>query len=280
MKRLLSILAPSTLALVALAQVGCGGSHPPPAELQNARAAYNQAVLDPTANYNPSGVIESRQALDAAEAEYAKSPKSDEVKTLGYVAQRKAEIAEANAKTAASAQQEIAQGQHQLTQQKAVTGTQERRANLALEQLGLAVKDEPQGTVITLPNTGMFDTNKSDIKPEAKQRLADIAKAVKTVQSQGAPQDMGRTLMIIGYTDSTGSEERNAKLSKDRSEAVKTFFGQHGLDQNKIETEGRGEANPVGDNGTAQGRSENRRVEIIISSPSGSNTDMGTGGVK
>lgn len=261
MKRMFSIVTPSALAALALGVVaGCGGKTPPPTELQNARAAYQRAESDPVAQYNQSGLIESRQALDAAEREYQDSPKPQETKTLGYVAERRAQVAEANARTAATSQE-------QLQKEQGLAGRSERRADIALERLGLAAKEESRGTVITLPGANMFATNQAEILPDAKGRLTEIAVAVKSVASEGAPQDQGRQMTLIGYTDDTGTDERNAELSKKRSEAVKNFFAQHGLNGANIQTEGRGEADPVADNGTPEGRAQNRRVEIVISPP-------------
>ncbi|AKU98323.1 Outer membrane protein A precursor [Labilithrix luteola] len=261
MKRMVSVLTPPALAALAFGVLaGCAGNQPPPTELRNARAAYHRAASDPVAQYNESGLIESRQALDVAERQYEDSPKSQETKTAGYVAERQAQVAEANARTSAATQE-------QLQKEQRLAGKSERRADIALERLGLAAKDEPRGTVITLPEANMFDTNKAVIRPEAKARLTEVAKAVKSVAEEGQPQDQGRTMTLIGYTDSTGSDERNATLSKERSDAVRTFFGEHGLNEAKIQTEGRGEADPVADNGTKEGRAQNRRVEIVISPP-------------
>jgi outer membrane protein OmpA-like peptidoglycan-associated protein len=63
-------------------------------------------------------------------------------------------------------------------------------------------------------------------------------------------------------------------LSKKRAESVKKFFSQRGLDESKMQTDGRGEAEPVASNDTAKGRAENRRVEIVVSRPS---SPSGTG---
>lgn len=269
MKRLISVLAPSALALGAVC--GCAPSRPPqpPTELQGARAAYNQAQSGPAAQNNRAGLIEARQALDAAESKYKEGPTSEDVKTLGYVAQRKAEIAEADGRASAAMLGEA-------EQERASAGRSERRAKVALSELGLAAKEEPRGTVITLPGASMFATNKAEILPSARARLTEIAKGVKQVLDQRPPQDANRKMMLIGYTDNRGSDEHNLELSRRRADAVRAFFAQHGLDVAMMESEGRGEADPVADNETAQGRAKNRRVEIVITPagppPAGSGT--------
>lgn len=263
MKRLISVIAPSALALGV--SWGCASAPPPPpAELQDARTAYQRAESGPAAQHDRAGLIEARQALNAAERRYTDSPDSREVKTLGYVAQRKAQIAEADGRASAAVQAEV-------EKQRASVGRSERRAKVALDQLGLAATDEPRGTVITLPEANMFATDKVEILATARGRLSQIANAVKDVLAERAPQDVGRKIMLVGYTDNAGTEEHNADLSRRRADAVRTFFSEHGLDASMIETEGLGEANPIADNGTAQGRAKNRRVEIVVTrGPAGS----------
>jgi outer membrane protein OmpA-like peptidoglycan-associated protein len=70
---------------------------------------------------------------------------------------------------------------------------------------------------------------------------------------------------VIGYTDSSGSESANQRMSERRAEAVKEYLvTRHGIDSSLITVEGRGEADPVGDNATAAGRNENRRAVIRL----------------
>jgi outer membrane protein OmpA-like peptidoglycan-associated protein len=265
MKRLISILAPSTLMLGMLSSCA---STPPPAELVDARAAYARAQSGPVAQNNRAGLMDAKQALDAAETKFSDSPGSDDVKTLSYVAQRKVEIAEADCRAAmAKSQQQVAEQRYlqlQAAQAKTQAAVSERRAKVALDQLGLAAKDEARGTVITLPEANMFATNKTEILPSARERLTKIADAVKQVRDEKAPEDRGRKILLIGYTDNTGSDAHNMDLSKRRAEAVKAFFAQHGLDPANMDAEGRGKADPVADNKTKDGRAENRRVEIVI----------------
>ena len=68
--------------------------------------------------------------------------------------------------------------------------------------------------------------------------------------------------MVTGYTDSTGPEAYNQALSERRANTVKSYLEGKGI--SNITAEGRGEANPVGDNATREGRAANRRVEIDV----------------
>jgi len=71
-------------------------------------------------------------------------------------------------------------------------------------------------------------------------------------------------IRIVGHTDNEGSEERNQQLSEQRAVAVANYLMELGIQSNRIETEGRGESEPIADNATDQGRAANRRTEIIV----------------
>ena len=71
-------------------------------------------------------------------------------------------------------------------------------------------------------------------------------------------------VIAVGHTDSMGSEAHNQRLSLRRAEAVKAYLVNQGVPAERIRTEGRGEAQPVASNDTAQGRALNRRVDITV----------------
>ena len=98
-----------------------------------------------------------------------------------------------------------------------------------------------------------FDFDSAKLKPEMKKALEELAERIKA--SPGHEK-----ITIIGYTDSTGPEEYNLKLSKRRAEAAAEYLRSLGIDD--ITTEGRGEADPIADNSTREGRAKNRRIEI------------------
>jgi outer membrane protein OmpA-like peptidoglycan-associated protein len=79
-------------------------------------------------------------------------------------------------------------------------------------------------------------------------------------------QDPALTALVIGYSDSSGSDAGNQSLSERRAQAVKDYLvTRHGIDPGRITTEGRGSGEPVGDNATEEGRRENRRAVIVLS---------------
>ncbi len=102
----------------------------------------------------------------------------------------------------------------------------------------------------------LFDVNSAAIKPQSYGILKDIATALK--------ENATVKIKIIGHTDSDGDDSKNLDLSKRRAEAVKTALAEEfGIDQSRMETDGKGEGEPVDKNDTAEGKANNRRVEFI-----------------
>jgi len=111
----------------------------------------------------------------------------------------------------------------------------------------------PKAATVTLRVN--FDTNKYTIRP------ADLAELQKAIEF--AKKNPNAKIHVVGYTDSTGSAKLNQKLSENRAEAVKKYLvGEGPIAGEKITSEGKGAADPVGDNKTKEGKFLNRRVEI------------------
>ena len=113
------------------------------------------------------------------------------------------------------------------------------------------------GIVTTLKSSLLFDTGKADLKPLAAENIQKITDIVKKY-----PEDR---IVVVGYTDSQGSEEANQKLSERRAQSVRLAMITQGFPASAVEAVGQGEANPVAPNDTAEGRAKNRRVELLIS---------------
>jgi len=94
--------------------------------------------------------------------------------------------------------------------------------------------------------------------PIAERQLAKVAEALKE-------QDESKTIVVEGHTDSRGSDAANLRLSQERAETVLLFLVGQGVDSQRIRAVGKGERNPIASNRTAEGRANNRRVEIIVS---------------
>jgi outer membrane protein OmpA-like peptidoglycan-associated protein len=131
------------------------------------------------------------------------------------------------------------------------------RAQL-LKQLNdvLQTTDTPRGLVVNMADV-LFETGKYNLSQDAQLKLAKLSGII-----QAHP---GLNLAIEGFTDTTGSEEFNMKLSQQRADTVRQFLASQGLSPDIITSKGFGPANPVADNSTAAGRKANRRVEIIVS---------------
>ena len=105
-------------------------------------------------------------------------------------------------------------------------------------------------------NAVRFDTNKSTLTATAETNLDKLISVFKEYADTN--------IMIYGYTDSTGSAEYNLKLSQERAASVKNYLVSKGLASTRFSTSGMGIADPIASNDTAEGRSQNRRVEFAI----------------
>lgn len=99
-----------------------------------------------------------------------------------------------------------------------------------------------------------FSTGSSKLLPGANSKLDEVVNAAN--QSQDIKLD------VMGYTDSTGKEQSNLKLSQGRADAVKAYLVKKGVAADRVSSKGFGSANPIADNTTAEGRAKNRRVEV------------------
>ena len=140
---------------------------------------------------------------------------------------------------------------------QAVEAQKQLRAQL-LAQLNAVLQtvDTPRGLVVTMADV-LFASGKYELSQPASLALAKMSGVILA--------HPGLTLKIAGYTDSTGSDEFNLKLSGQRADAVRTFLVQQGLNPASVTSMGMGSADPVASNDSAVGRQQNRRVEIVVS---------------
>ena len=101
-----------------------------------------------------------------------------------------------------------------------------------------------------------FESGKDVIKPSSFSSLDGLADLLK--------QRPEWSVILRGYTDSSGNAEKNLQLSKDRAYAVKAYLVNRGVSASAIQTFGHGAADPIASNSTAEGRAKNRRVEIEL----------------
>lgn len=144
-------------------------------------------------------------------------------------------------------------------------GTPVHHNGCPLPQYPASVAEEPpmepqaQDEVIVLSDLGnvLFAFDSAELTGEAKRLLADVATRLTGANLVA--------VKVVGHTDSVGSDAYNQGLSERRARSVADFLVSQGVPVDKLSTEGRGESQPVADNGSDAGRAENRRVELYVS---------------
>jgi outer membrane protein OmpA-like peptidoglycan-associated protein len=122
-------------------------------------------------------------------------------------------------------------------------------ANAEVERVGEGIK-------VTFDSGLLFDFDSAALRANARQNLAEFS---------GSMQEFPETqILIVGHTDSKGSEDYNQQLSEDRAESAAEYLIQEGINPSRITTMGKGESEPVATNDTEAGRQQNRRVEVAI----------------
>src|ERR1019366_474609 len=120
----------------------------------------------------------------------------------------------------------------------------------------LQTRDTARGLIVNMSDV-LFDTAKSSLRPLAREKLAKVAGIVS-----GHP---GLRLDVEGHTDSVGGDDYNQRLSEQRGEAVRAYLTNQGMAAGSVTAKGFGKSHPVASNDTAEGRQQNRRVELVIS---------------
>jgi outer membrane protein OmpA-like peptidoglycan-associated protein len=279
-----------SFALAALTViVGCG-SNLPPKELVDARAAYQSASKGPAAQQSPAELHVAKQSLDVAERSFNDDGDSPATKDFSYIAIRKAQLADASARAGLaikereaadreaqqvqasqltdarnqlnSTKSNLEKTQEQLAREKAAREAAEKAAALALADLNrlAAVKQESRGMVITLSGGVLFASNESTLLPAAVLKLNEVADAL----IKGNPDS---NMTVEGHTDSQGQRQYNMDLGQKRADAVKAQLVARGVAADRIKSVGIGPDRPIASNNSAEGRANNRRVEIIVEPP-------------
>jgi outer membrane protein OmpA-like peptidoglycan-associated protein len=134
----------------------------------------------------------------------------------------------------------------------------ERQASEALDRLAglVPIRHEKRGAVITLASDALVDSGQWALTTSGQYNLRELA--------AGLRDQAGRMIIIQGYTDSLGSAAVNDALSLRRAEAVRDFLTTQGVVADKMRAEGLGAKRPVASNGSADGRAQNRRIEIVL----------------
>lgn len=133
---------------------------------------------------------------------------------------------------------------------------QEAKLRQQLQSTGISVTRDGNNIVLNMPNAITFGFDQTDLSTQAKTALYNVALVVK---------EYDKTMLnVYGFTDSTGADAYNLRLSQVRASEVSNQLMHDGVENNRIVTKGMGEAHPIASNTSEQGRAENRRVEIVL----------------
>jgi outer membrane protein OmpA-like peptidoglycan-associated protein len=210
-------------------------------QAEEARAAAEQAKAEAEKM--------KQEALAAAQEAQAAKEAAEKAKAEA-VAQQQTLAAEADKAKAAAAQSDSLRLQAEKEKQ-------ELRARL-LQQLNsvLATRDSARGLIANMSDV-LFRSDSVELLPAARERLARVSGIVLAYPSLH--------ISIEGHTDSVGSDEYNQDLSERRAQSVREYFVRGGIPAATVDARGFGKAEPVAPNDTAEGRQQNRRVELVLS---------------
>jgi outer membrane protein OmpA-like peptidoglycan-associated protein len=193
-----------------------------------------------------------RDAEAAAQQSQLQAQQSQLEAERARAAQAEADADRARAEAAAAeAQARAAAANKSATDANAVREKLRSQLNSVL-----ATSESARGLIVNMSDV-LFDTGRYTLKPNTQISLAKVSGIL-----QAYP---GLKVQVEGYTDSVGSDAYNQKLSENRADAVRDFLVTQGVQPDNISATGYGKAKPVADNATAQGRSQNRRVNLVVS---------------
>jgi outer membrane protein OmpA-like peptidoglycan-associated protein len=136
------------------------------------------------------------------------------------------------------------------------TDQQEAELRKKLENSGVEVQRQGNTINLVVPSAISFATNSAQLTQNFYEPLNKVAVSLKDYADT--------TVQIVGHTDSTGAAAYNQQLSVNRANAVVVYLAAQGVAQDRMQAVGMGASQPVADNKTADGRAQNRRVEIKI----------------
>jgi outer membrane protein OmpA-like peptidoglycan-associated protein len=274
------------LAIASILVIGCASAPMKPAGSEQVRAKLSALQGDPELAVHAEVPI--KDAETAVKQAEMIQPDLELAAHRVYIADRKVDAARAMAETRFSEEQRpsLARQSEQArldartreadlakadaltaraenVQQKAVAdqarsdteAAQREAAELQRQMDILQAKPTERGMVLTLGDT-LFATAKAELRSGATANLDKLGTFLSKYQE--------RTASIEGFTDSMGGEGYNQDLSQRRADAVKQYLVGRGIDPMRLASAGRGENAPVADNGSADGRQQNRRVEVVI----------------
>lgn len=281
------IIFTPTLLVIAALLTACNSMPTNTSMLDQTRNDYRSAQSNPkVASYAPLEMKQASDAMAKANAAAANNDSTEDIDKLAYLAKQKIALTQevakqksAEAEVAKSGTERdkmrldqrtreadqsrtsanIARGDAAYAQQQ-TRDVQARNANLEAQLAELSAKKTERGMVITLGDV-LFATDQARLNPEGQRTVQKLAQVLT--------QNPQRTVLIEGFTDSTGSSAHNQALSERRADAVQLGLLEQGIARNRIAIHGYGEAHPVAGNESTADRQLNRRVEIVLSEDDG-----------
>jgi outer membrane protein OmpA-like peptidoglycan-associated protein len=197
----------------------------------------------------------ARSAQERAEADAmraaAERAKSEAEQATQALAQQKAEADAARQASEAEAARARSDAQQAEQDKTALRARLREQLNIILQ-----TRESARGLIVNMSDV-LFDSGKATLRPGAREKLAKVAGIVLAYP--------GLNLEVEGHTDAVGAADYNQDLSEHRAQAVRAFLMQQGISTASIVARGFGKEQPVATNGTAAGRQQNRRVELIVS---------------
>lgn len=272
----------------------CATVPDPNTSLERARVEYESIQTDPNViQYAPAQLSRTETLLQEAQQAWAGNAPRERIEHLAYLTTQQAALARETAKLAVAEiriaqingeqaqaeldsrtrqaeealhQAELAREEARIARESLETlqaSQRERELALELERVAerermlreeLGATSTERGLVVTLSEV-RFAMNQAELQGDNRS-LDRLARLLQ--------QHPERNIRIEGFTDNTGSDELNRKLSEQRAEAVRQALIEKGVDASRIEVEGFGKESPIASNDTATGRQQNRRVEVVI----------------
>jgi outer membrane protein OmpA-like peptidoglycan-associated protein len=223
-------------------------------------SAAREAEAQRQASLEAQRAADEAQRRARAEAE-ASSAQQQKQEALLAMAQARTAQQEADAARAAAEAE-----QAKLAQEKAAAVSDREQAEKDAQALRERLKDQlnailqtrdtARGLIVNMSDV-LFDFNQASLKPGAREKLAKMSGILLAYPTL--------RLSVEGHTDSIGTDEYNMTLSQRRADAVRDYLASNGIDAASIQAVGMGKADPVTSNDTAEGRQQNRRVEMVVS---------------
>ena len=217
-------------------------------QAETERATAERAKSDAEAATAVARKLKAEADVARAEAEKARA-EADVAKQAALVAQQ---AALADLERAKAAVAEAEKGRLRAEEEKGAL----RKQLLDQFNLILETRDSARGLIVNLSDV-LFDTGKFTLRPPTREKLAKISGIILA--------HPGLKLEVEGHTDDVGSEEFNQKLSEQRSDAVRGYLIEQGLNGDSITSIGFGKMSPAVPNTNAANRQKNRRVEMVVS---------------